>query len=85
MVIQRRIMELYETTKKLDLRKAVCPSTFSMTKQALSTIQKGDIMQVRLNPGEQMENVPPALLNEGHQLLDILKDGSSYVLYVMKQ
>lgn len=77
-------MELYEISKKLDLRKAVCPSTFSMTKHALSNVESGDIVQIRLNPGEHMENVPPALLNEGHQVLDILKDGSSFVLYIMK-
>ena len=78
-------MELYQVSKKLDLRKAVCPQTFSMAKQALSTIEMGDVIQVRLSPGEHMENVPSALLHEGHQVLDILKDGSSYLLYVMKQ
>lgn len=78
-------MELYETTKKLDLRSAICPYTFSKTKQALSEIGSGEILQVRLNGGEHMENVPPAVLNLGHQVLDIVKDGSSYLLYIMKQ
>jgi TusA-related sulfurtransferase len=78
-------MELYETTKKLDLRRAVCPSTFSMTKHALTSVESGDVIQVRVNPGEHMENVPSAVLNDGHQVLDIVKDGSSYVLYIMKQ
>lgn len=84
-MIRDRVMELYETTKKLDLRQSVCPSTFSKTKQALSQMQRGEIMQVRLSPGEQMENVPPALLHEGHQVLNIIKDGNSYLLYVLKQ
>ncbi|MBI3017293.1 MAG: sulfurtransferase TusA family protein [Deltaproteobacteria bacterium] len=78
-------MELYETTKKLDLRSAICPYTFSKTKQALTEMGSGDILQVRLNSGEHMENVPPAVLNLGHQVLDIVKDGSSYLLYIMKQ
>jgi TusA-related sulfurtransferase len=78
-------MELYETTKKLDLRRAICPSTFSMTKQALSDVESGEMIQVRVNPGEHMDNVPSAVLHDGHQVLDIVKDGSSYVLYIMKQ
>ncbi|MBI3019671.1 MAG: sulfurtransferase TusA family protein [Deltaproteobacteria bacterium] len=78
-------MEFYETTKKLDLRSAICPSTFSKTKQALTEMGSGDILQVRLNSGEHMENVPPAVLNLGHQVLDIIKDGNSYLLYIMKQ
>ena len=80
-----KTMELYETAKKLDLRQSVCPSTFSKTKQALSQIQRGEIIQVRLSPGEQMENVPPAILHEGHQVLNIIKDGNSYLLYILKQ
>lgn len=78
-------MEHYETTKKLDLRHVICPATFSMTREALSNIQSGDVIQVRLNSREHMENVPNAVLHDGHQVLDIIKDGSSYVLYIMKQ
>ena len=78
-------MELYESTKKLDLRKTICPSTFSLTKNALANVERGDVVQVRLSPGEHLENVPPAVLHEGHQVLDIVKDGSSYVLYILKQ
>ena len=79
------VMELYESTKKLDLRSSVCPSTFAKTKLALSTMDAGDIVQVRLSDGEHMETVPPAVLNDGHQVLDIVKDGSSYLLYILKQ
>ncbi|HBQ22074.1 MAG: hypothetical protein A2Z91_03570 [Deltaproteobacteria bacterium GWA2_38_16] len=78
-------MELYETVKKLDLRADICPFTFSKTKQALASIESGDIIQVRLNAGEHMENVPTSVLSEGHQVIDIVKDGSSYLLYIMKQ
>lgn len=85
MILGEITMELYETTKKLDLRQSICPSTFSKTKQALSQLQRGEIMQVRLSPGEQMETVPPAILHEGHQVLNIIKDGSSYLLYILKQ
>lgn len=78
-------MEFYETAKKLDLRTSICPQTFSKTKLALAQINSGDILQVRVNPGEHMENVPCLTLREGHQIIDIIKDGGSYVLYIMKQ
>ena len=77
-------MELYEISKKLDLRQSFCPTTVAKTRLALTTISSGDILQVRLNPGEHMESVPPVLLNEGHQVLDIVKDGNSYLLYIVK-
>lgn len=85
MILKRHPMELYASSKKLDLRKSVFPSTFVMTQQALSHVEKGDIVQVRLSPGEHMQTVPSALLHEGHQVIDIVKDGNSYVLYILKQ
>ncbi len=77
-------MELYEAVKKLDLRQVVCPTTSTLTQNALAAIEKGDIVQIRLNPGEQMDNVPEVVLHAGHKIMDILKDGNSYILYVMK-
>ena len=78
-------MELYVSSKKLDLRKSIYPSTYVLTKQALDHVEKGDIVQVRLSPGEHMQTVPPSLLHEGYQVIDIVKDGNSFVLYILKQ
>ena len=78
-------MDLYESVKKLDLRRSICPSAYSKMKSALESVNTGDILQVRLSSGEHMENVPSAVLNDGHQVIDVLKDGNSYLLYIMKQ
>lgn len=77
-------MEIYEVSKKLDLRTAVCPQTFVKAKLALAQIESGDILQVRVNPGEHMENVPQMTIRDGHQIVDVVKDGNSYLLYIMK-
>lgn len=75
----------YTLTEKVDITDVVCPVTFVKTKVALEELEDGQILQVHLNDGEPVQNVPRSVKDEGHQVLK-LKDNEdgTYELYIRK-
>lgn len=75
----------YAPTEKVDITDVVCPVTFVKTKVALEELEDGQILQVHLNDGEPVQNVPRSVKDEGHQVLK-LKDNEdgTYELYIRK-
>jgi TusA-related sulfurtransferase len=75
----------YTPTEKVDITDVVCPVTFVKTKVALEELEGGQILQVHLNDGEPVQNVPRSVKDEGHQILK-LKDNEdgTYELYIRK-
>ena len=53
----------------LDLRGIACPLNFVKTKIQLDQMQRGQILEVWLDPGEAIESVPPSVIEEGHEIL----------------
>jgi sulfite reductase (ferredoxin) len=53
-----------------DLRGVPCPMNFVKTKMALSQLQVGQVLQVLLDEGEPVENVPRSVAAEGHRILE---------------
>jgi TusA-related sulfurtransferase len=68
-----------------DITDVVCPMTFVKTKVALDALEDGQILELRLNGGEAMQNVPRSLKDEGHKVSEVkqVEDGS-YVLKIIK-
>ena len=52
-----------------DYRGIACPMNFVKTKLALETLTKGDQLEVLLDNGEPIENVPNSVAQEGHKVL----------------
>jgi TusA-related sulfurtransferase len=50
----------------LDLRGTPCPINFVRTKLKLDQLQPGDLLEVWLDPGEPIEQVPDSLRMEGY-------------------
>ena len=75
----------YTPTEKVDITDVVCPVKFVKTKVALEELEDGQILQVHLNDGEPVQNVPRSVKDEGHQILK-LKDNEdgTYELYIRK-
>lgn len=69
----------------VDITDVVCPVTFVKAKVALEELDEGQILSVRMNDGEPVQNVPRSIKEEGHQILklDDNEDGT-YTLYVKK-
>ncbi|WP_372397909.1 sulfurtransferase TusA family protein [Azospirillum sp. HJ39] len=55
----------------LDITSQVCPLTFVKTKLMVERMDAGQTLEVRLNAGEPLENVPRSLLELGHSILSV--------------
>ena len=69
----------------VDITDVVCPVTFVKAKVALEELDEGQVLSIRMNDGEPVQNVPRSIKEEGHQMLklDDNEDGT-YTLYVKK-
>ena len=59
----------------IDITDVVCPITFVKVKVALEDLDDGQILQVRLNAGEPIQNVPRSLKDDGHKVLSVADNG----------
>lgn len=71
-----------QPSSTLDIRSDACPITFVKTKLALDLLNDGEILEIFLNAGEAVKNVPRSLRNEGHKvlLLEKQEDGAYRLL-----
>jgi len=58
-----------KTVKLLDLRGVACPMNFVKTKVELSSMEKDSLVEVYLDDGEPINNVPGSVKGEGHTIL----------------
>lgn len=69
----------------VDITDVVCPTTFVKAKIALEELEEGQILSVKMNDGEPVQNVPRSIKEEGHQILKLLDNGDgTYDLIVKK-
>ena len=69
----------------IDITDVVCPVTFVKTKVALEEMDDGQILQVHLNDGEPVQNVPRSVKDEGHQILKLRdNEDGTYELFIKK-
>lgn len=59
---------MIQPEKLLDLRGTPCPLNFVRTKLHLQQMQPGSILEVWLDRGEPVEQVPDSLVMEGYHL-----------------
>lgn len=69
---------------KIDLRGVLCPINFVKTKLKLEMMEGGQVLEVILDDGEPMRNVPRSLKEEGHKIVKVEKLGEGYKLFVKK-
>ena len=83
---EKKMAELdFTVDDTVDITDVVCPVTFVKTKVALEELDEGQILQVHLNDGEPVQNVPRSLKDEGHKVLKLSDNGDgTYELYVKK-
>ncbi len=78
-------MEPYNIDETADITDVVCPITFVKAKVALEELEDGQIISIRLNDGEPVQNVPRSIKDEGHQILKLLNNNDgTYNLIVKK-
>ena len=68
----------------LDLRGTPCPINFVRTKLQLEKMTAGERLEVWLDAGEPIEQVPTSLTGEGYQIESIEDRDSFFVLKVYR-
>lgn len=75
----------FEVDDTVDITDVVCPVTFVKAKVALEELDDGQILAIRLNDGEPVQNVPRSIKEEGHQILKLNhNEDDTYTLIVRK-
>lgn len=69
----------------VDITDVVCPITFVKTKVALEELEKGQILRIKLNEGEPIQNVPRSLKNEKHKIISLENNNDgTYTMEIIK-
>lgn len=74
-----------EPTVKKDFRGVACPMNFVKTKIALSPMKSGEILEILLDDGQPIANVPGSVRNEGHTVLSSVKIGDYWKVTIKKK
>lgn len=69
---------------QLDLRGTPCPINFVRTKLRLEQMTPGSLLEVWLDPGEPIEQVPDSLAIEGYQIEQV-EDRSDYFALLVRR
>lgn len=69
----------------VDITDVVCPTTFVKAKVALEELDDGQILAVKMNDGEPVQNVPRSIKEEGHKILKLINnEDGTFTLIVQK-
>ncbi|MEM7769501.1 MAG: sulfurtransferase TusA family protein [Cyanobacteria bacterium P01_E01_bin.6] len=66
----------------LDLRGTPCPINFVRTKLRLEKMGPGQLLEVWLDAGEPIEQVPDSLTMEGYRVEEITPSADFFAMYV---
>ena len=70
---------------QLDLRGTPCPINFVRTKMKLEQMENGDLLEVWLDAGEPIEQVPDSLKMAGYTIEQVIDRQEFFVLQVRNQ
>lgn len=70
---------------KKDFRGVACPMNFVKTKIALAPMQSGQILEILLDDGQPIANVPGSVKNEGHEVIATEKVDNYWKVSIKKK
>jgi len=69
----------------VDISDVVCPITFVKVKVAIEELADGQVIEVKMNEGEPIQNVPRSLKDEGHKVTQLINNNDgTFTVYVEK-
>jgi tRNA 2-thiouridine synthesizing protein A len=69
----------------VDITDVVCPMTFVKAKIAIEELEEGQILEIKMNEGEPILNVPRSFKEEGHRVLDVVNnEDGTFTVFVEK-
>lgn len=70
---------------KKDFRGVACPMNFVKTKIALTPMKSGQVLEILLDDGQPIQNVPGSVKNEGHTILKTEKVDDYWKVVIKKK
>ena len=75
----------YKIDDTVDITDVVCPVTFVKAKVALEELNEGEVLAIKLNGGEPVQNVPRSIKEEGHQILKLNDNQDGIYTLIVKK
>ena len=75
---------LKDSEHLIDLRGIKCPLNFVKAKLELEKIAVGQVLEVLLDPGEPVANVPASFTEQGQEILEVIESDGHFRLKVRK-
>lgn len=73
-----------EINQGIDLRGVSCPMNYVKTKLKLEEMQAGEVLEVLLDDGEPILNVPRSVKEDGHTILRVEKIENYYKVLIKR-
>jgi len=62
----------------------MCPINFVKTKLKLEMMEPGEVLEVLLDSGDPIQNVPKSIKEEGHKIVEVKKEGDFFRIKVQR-
>lgn len=72
-------------TAKVDLRGVPCPLNLVKAKLAIEKVAVGDILEIEIDDGEPIQNLPVSLGRQGQEILETIKHQECFCLKVRRR
>lgn len=78
-------MAEFEIDERVDITDVVCPVTFVKARVAMKELEIGQILAVRMNDGEPVQNVPRSFKDEGQQIFKLINNEDGTYDLILKK
>ena len=72
-------------TTKVDLRGVPCPLNLVKAKLAIEKVAVGDILEIEIDDGEPIQNLPVSLGRQGQEILETIEQQGCFCLKVRRR
>ena len=70
--------------KEIDLRGTACPMNWVKAKLTLEQMEPGQVLEMLLDDGDPIRNVPRSVRDEGHKILKVIPHDGFVRLFVAR-
>lgn len=77
-------MDEIKIDQRIDLRGICCPINYVKTKLKLEEMEKDEILEIILDDGEPIRNVPRSVKEDGHKIIKVEKLENSFKILIRK-
>lgn len=77
-------MSQIKSDETLDLVGVACPQNSARALLKLEGMELGSILEIIIDDGEPIKNVPPSIKEEGHEIIDIIRVDDKWKILIRR-